>query len=150
MKYNDHFSWMSMTMQRATLVNFSPKIFVNLFGEWLDMCSLLIRYAIITFVVCIVAPVVMLIFWSGTSSKFIFCRKIARATIASSKANWSPTHLRGPPLKGMNLWVIIATSEYSWCWVVLINVIGLQVQRRVNVSEKREREAKRKRTKMCT
>jgi hypothetical protein len=24
--------------------------------------------------------------------------------MASSKANWSPTHLRGPPLKGMNLW----------------------------------------------
>lgn len=61
------------------------------------------RWWIFTFVVWIVAPVVMLIFWSGTSSKFMCCRTIASATIASSSANWSPTHLRGPPLNGMNL-----------------------------------------------
>lgn len=62
-----------------------------------------------------VAPVVMPIFWSGTSSKFKFCRKIERAITASNKANWSPTHLRGPPLNGMNLLKWLSTIRMCLC-----------------------------------
>lgn len=89
----------------------------------------------LTFVVCMVAPVVMLIFWSGTSSKFIFCKSIARATIASSRANWSPTHFRGPPLKGMNLyqmfWQISSVKLIiSWKWkeLFLLSIIFVKTE----------------------
>jgi len=56
-----------------------------------------------TVVVWIVAPVVIPIIWSGTNSKLNFWRSTAKATVASSIANWSPTHLRGPPLNGIYL-----------------------------------------------
>ncbi len=55
------------------------------------------------FCVWMVAPVVMPTSWSGTSAKSKRRSTTASATTASISANWSPTHLRGPPLKGINL-----------------------------------------------
>lgn len=50
-----------------------------------------------------VAPVVIPMSWSGTSENSNRFRRMARATMASSIANWSPTHFLGPPLNGMYL-----------------------------------------------
>jgi hypothetical protein len=57
----------------------------------------------ITVVVWMVAPVVMLMVWFGTSVNSKRCNSNANATVADSIANWSPTHFRGPPLNGMYL-----------------------------------------------
>jgi hypothetical protein len=54
-------------------------------------------------VVWMVAPVVMLMVWFGTSVNSKRCNSNANATVADSIANWSPTHFRGPPLNGMYL-----------------------------------------------
>lgn len=37
-----------------------------------------------------------------TASRCTHLRSMAAATVASMSANWSPTHLRMPPPKGMN------------------------------------------------
>lgn len=62
-------------------------------------------------VVWMVAPVVMLICCPGTKLKLNRFSVTARATTASMRANWSPTHLRGPPLKGMYLQTARAKTQ---------------------------------------
>ena len=72
-----------------------------------ELGKLMISYQLsripLTFLVWMVAPVVMLMSCPGTSWNSNSFTKAARAQMASSIANWSPTHLRGPPLKGMYL-----------------------------------------------
>ena len=55
------------------------------------------------FCVWIVAPVVIPMSCPGTSAKSKRRNRLPMTAIASSSANWSPTHLRGPPLNGMYL-----------------------------------------------
>mmetsp|Transcript_67000 Transcript_67000/g.188686 ORF Transcript_67000/g.188686 Transcript_67000/m.188686 type:complete len:244 (-) Transcript_67000:1209-1940(-) len=72
------------------------------------------------FRVWIVAPVLMPTLSavgvgpSGAKLKSYRRRSIASATVASSSANWSPTHLRGPPPKGRYAKSAATSLGYSW------------------------------------
>lgn len=68
------------------------------------------------FWVWMVAPVVIPMSWSGTILKSKRLSSTASAMTASMRANWSPTHFRGPPLKGIYLHMARRLVKVTPCW----------------------------------